>query len=218
MGSDYCSACGQAIDDLNAHSCAQPGTVEAVKQLLAVPSPGVESPAGAFALNGIASEERQYRGLGGWLVIVGLGLIFSAIVCAIEAYQTASLFSDGSARLVGDPTGNVYVEGYPALLRFEIAGNLLVSLGAIFLLFLYFWRSSWFPRGYIVSTCSILVFGVMDYVLVGNLIEHAAPDIRGVLQESLEQLTLQLFQIVPGSLLWCAYMLKSKRVRATFTE
>lgn len=163
------------------------------------------------------SQDRQYRGLRGWLALVGLGLLASPVVLLVLAYQTAVLFSDGTVRLLSDPSTGVRVPGYSAALRFELLSQTLFGLSYAYLLCLYFLKSRFFPKAYIALSVLLMIFYAADYSIVNALAEGAG-ELKEVFVQQLNETSTELIRVLPGTLLWVAYMLKSKRVRATFIE
>ena len=198
----WCSQCGNSVTDEAAY-CTACGACVRVRSAASPAAP--------------QRSQTKYRGLGGWLVLVGLGLIGSPILFAAIGYQTAVLFSDGTVRLLSDPAAGIHVAGYSSALRFELVGQTLASLGSAYALCLYFLRSRLFPTAYITFQLALLGFYVVDWLVVMGLAGRAR-ELKEVLDQEVNAMGPQLVGTAVGALLWVAYMLKSQRVRATFVE
>src|SRR5689334_6367009 len=108
------------------------------------------------------------EGLGGWLVLVALGLFVTPVRLAIFLLQTfPPIFRDGMWEKLTTPGPAPYHPLWAPLLIGEIAINSVFILLAIYLLFLYFRRSWRFPRLYMTLLISSLVFIVADSFAVG---------------------------------------------------
>jgi predicted secreted protein len=148
------------------------------------------------------------KGLGGWLVVVGIGLVVAPIRIAVACVQTyVPLFQNGSWELLTTPgTGTYHPLWAPLLL-----GELLVNLGFLqlflVLIFLFLRRARMFPRLYIAVLALNLAFLFVDALLLDSL---AATGSRT------ETAWTPLLQGLASAAIWIPYMLRSRRVRNTF--
>ncbi len=196
----WCSQCGSSLGD-GATYCSACGTQ------VQVPSTSSE---GTHTV-GVTSQ-RQYRGLRGWLLLVGLGLLIAPLYLGSIAYQDAVLFTDGTVRLI-----STFVPSYSALLRCELLVLTLACLTWAYILCLYFLKSRFFPRWYIGAQVGMIIFYIVEYALMKALADGAGV-LKEVMHQQLNTLGPEVFRGVPYVTIWVLYMLRSKRVRATFVE
>ena len=161
--------------------------------------------------------ETQYVGLKGWLVLVGLGLIIRIFTSGASAYENIGLFADGGVELLSSESSVVYIPGYSSLMRLALIGQALLSLFALYTLSLFFLKSRVFPKAFIALLIGTLVFGALDYGAV-VLIEEGSEGMQEVLGPVLSESAVALGNTSIASLIWGLYIVKSKRVKATFVQ
>ncbi|MDD5742305.1 MAG: DUF2569 domain-containing protein [Candidatus Peribacteraceae bacterium] len=156
-------------------------------------------------------SDAKHKGIGGWLTLVALGLLFAPVSLAIQLLGTyLPILTDGTLQVLIDPSSAAYHPLWAPLLIFEIVGNLLMFLGACYLLFVFFKRSQTFPKSYIFVSIVSLIFVTIDF--------FAADLIPAVAEQDDSEMLGQLIRAIVGSAVWIPYMLKSERVKATFVE
>lgn len=153
----------------------------------------------------------KYQGIGGWLTFVALGLLVTPVVLVIHLLGTyLPLLTDGTLQALSDPSSEAYHPLWIPLITFEVVGNLLMLLGYCYLLYTFFKRSETFPKSYIFLTIASLIFIAVDF--------FAADLIPAVAEQDDSEMLEQLIRAAIGCAIWVPYMLKSKRVKATFVE
>ncbi len=165
-------------------------------------------PSGSSEIN---EPRRQVgpAGIGGWLILVIIGLIFNPIRLLLFVVQTyPPVFTTGAWEALTTPGSEHYDALWAPLLIFEMAGNALFIIAAITLLVLLLRRSRWFPRAYIVVAFANLVFILFD-AWFGSLV---------ILDEPMfDPATLrELFRSLVAVFIWVPYMRLSQRVKNTF--
>jgi hypothetical protein len=150
-------------------------------------------------------------GLGGWLAIVGLGLVLAAFrISAFLMQDYLPMFQDGTWETLTTPGGEAYNVVWGPLLVFEIIGNLGFVGASLYLLVLFLNRSRLFPRVYIGYTVANLFFILGDAWLTSfALIDQPIFD---------EETMGEFLRALVVTLVWVPYMFKSKRVKNTFVE
>ncbi len=196
----WCSQCGGSLGD-GARYCSACGA-----------QVHVPSTTSGGTLTGGVTTRRQYRGLRGWLLLVGLGVLISPIYLGFSVYQDAVLFTDGTVRLI-----STFAPSYSPFLRCELLVLTLACLTWAYILCLYFLKSRLFPRWYIGAQVGMIVWWIVDYAMMKTIADGAGL-LKEVMQEQLNTLEPAVFRTVPYAIIWVLYMLKSKRVRATFVE
>lgn len=64
---------------------------------------------------------------------------------------------------------------------------------------------------------AILAFAILDYGLVLSALAHSAQGLEKTLDETMSGQESQVVRSAVAAVIWVSYMLKSKRVKATFT-
>jgi len=157
------------------------------------------------------TEEKNLEGLGGWLILVGIGIIFSPLKIIASTFPIYSdLFSSGNWEMVTTPGSEAYNPLWAPILLGEIFINCTLVIAWVFIAFLFFSKKSLFPKWYI----GILLF-TSAFILVDALaIKAVMPN-----EPVFDPYTLKEFgRTIIIAIIWVPYMLVSKRVKATFIE
>ncbi len=154
----------------------------------------------------LQSNEKVNAGLGGWLSLVGLGLIIGLLWQAYGTLEYLPLLSD---------TYNI--PGYLILLQIEFFVSIIFTLVIAYLLYLYFKKNKNFPKYYVVFLISSVIYVVLDHLFLASL---SAPTqkLQQVINDALSQNSSNVGRTIVTSIIWVAYIKKSKRVKATFIK
>lgn len=163
-------------------------------------------------------EERQLKGLKGWLIFVGFGLIAGALYWSYAVYGDVKLFNDGTVQFLSDPSSSIHMSGYSGVLRFEAIGQLMIVGISVCLISLFFGKSRRFPRYYIVFLLATVIFTALDYSLAASVFSTAPEAVRKTLDETMSGQSAKIGQSLMAAIVWSLYMEKSKRVKATFVN
>src|SRR5262245_45842957 len=148
-------------------------------------------------------------GLGGWLILVAIGLIVSPIrILAFIVQTSVPPFRDGAWAILTTPGSEAYHALWAPLLIFELLGNVGFIVAQVSLLVLFFKRSRNFPRIYVWVVLINLPFILLDAWL-GSFVITDEPMIDPTT-------AVELTRSVIGIAIWVPYMRLSKRVRNTF--
>jgi hypothetical protein len=157
------------------------------------------------------TEEKNYEKLGGWLILVGLGIVASPLKIIALVFPTYSkIFSNGSWELLTTPGTNAYNPFWSPILIGEIGINLMLVFAWIFIAYLFFSKKSLFPKSYIAILIFSLTFIVADALAMKIILPNEPVFDPETTKETLRSLV--------GVLIWVPYMLVSKRVKATFVK
>ncbi|MGH8015140.1 MAG: DUF2569 domain-containing protein [Candidatus Zixiibacteriota bacterium] len=148
------------------------------------------------------------EGLGGWLILVAIGLLISPLRIAGIEFTILSVMLDGTWSAISNSTSEFYNPLLAAIIPIEFALNLAFIFGFIFLIYLFFTKSSIFPRWYIAIYLANLLVIIGDAVAV----KFAVPEQPLIDPETSKEFLRSLMACV----IWIPYMFKSKRVEATF--
>ena len=153
----------------------------------------------------------QLQGLRGWLILVGIGLCLGL---PMRAYFVLSnwegYFSLQVWQSFALPQSDQYHPGYAPLLIYELLGNIaILGLNALALA-LFFTKRRAFPKVFLLLLWANALLMVSDE-LIGRQIPFLA--------EESDDASLRLaIRAVFYAVLWTAYTLKSRRVKATFVH
>jgi serine/threonine protein kinase len=152
------------------------------------------------------------KGLGGWLILVGLGLILSPFILFAQVsslYGEMLEWEDGTWDLLTTPGTEYYIEWFGSLVLAElaiIAGMLLFALTLIYLFFKKHYR---FPNLYIYFLALPIITIPINAFVVSSVLDVEAFD---------SETTKDYVVVWVNALIWIPYMLVSKRVKFTFVE
>jgi hypothetical protein len=150
-------------------------------------------------------------GLSGWLVLVGIGLVTAPFRLAYFLMQTyPPIFRDGTWETVTTPGPAPYHPFWGTLLVGEIIMNVVFILMSIYLLYLFFRKSSRFPKTYVVFLIANFSFILADAFAA----QVVLPD-RPVMDPETGR---EFGRAVFAAVVWVPYMFVSKRVKNTFVR
>lgn len=157
------------------------------------------------------NDNNELKGLRGWLVLVGIGVVItpiSLLVTNILIFQP--IFTDGIWDALTTSGSEAYNPLWGPLLIGEIMYNSVMVAVSVYLIYLFFSKSYLFPKFYIGIVIISLIFILFDAWLVSFVL----PD-EPIFDADT---TKEFIRILVGGLIWVPYMLVSKRVKATFVE
>lgn len=157
------------------------------------------------------SNDNELKGLGGWLILVGIGVVISPIrllVTFIPSYKP--IFEDGTWEALTTVSSEVYDPLWGPLLIGEIAYNSIMVAASAYLIYLFFSKHYLFPKIYIAIVTVSLVFIPLDAWLVTKVLP-TEPMFD-------PETTKEFVRVLIVGIIWVPYMLISKRVKATFVE
>jgi hypothetical protein len=154
-------------------------------------------------------ENQHLQGIGGWLILVGIGLCltpFTRVFAVGSNWQ--AYFSLRTWELVAVPSGAAYHPFYAPLLILELLGNIALFGLNVLAIFMYFGRQKAFPKVYISLLIINVVFLAFDEVMSSRI---ASP---GGSVASPQIVTRAILM----TCIWSGYMCMSRRVKATFVR
>ena len=157
------------------------------------------------------NDNHELRGLGGWLILVGIGIIIGPMLVAYEFIPLYySIFTDGSFEYVTTPGTEAYHKFWGPLLIFESVYNSLMLVALLYLIYLFFSKHYLFPGVYIAVTLISVVIIPLDAWL-GSFVITDEPMFDPVTAK-------EFARSIIAAAVWVPYMLVSKRVKATFVN
>ena len=156
-------------------------------------------------------EEKNLEGLGGWLLLVGLGLIITPLKIIVTLFPIyKEMFTNGLLQALTTPGTEAYNPILATLVIGERTINGGLVLAWIFIAFLFFSKKKLFPKWYISILLFNLVFILIDALAVKLVLPKEPVFDFETTQEFVRSLIV--------ALIWVPYMLMSKRVKATFVK
>lgn len=157
------------------------------------------------------SDKDNLKGLGGWLILVGIGVVIAPFRLAyMYGPIYYSIFTDGTFEILTTPGTEYYHSLWGPFLIGEALINSILVFASVYLVYLYFAKHYLFPKVYIAIIVFSLIFIPLD-AWVGSFIITDEPMFT---PEIIKEFT----QTLIGAAIWVPYMLVSKRVKATFVE
>lgn len=153
----------------------------------------------------IQNNEKVKAGLHGWLALAGLGLILSMFLTAyglLPYFQYLNLKID--------------IPGYSTLLQFEFIAGITYVVISIYLIYLYFKKNIKFRKYYIVFLIATILYSILDYIFLASL-TAPTPEQQKIINDALTN-NSNVGRTIIFAIIWIAYMMKSKQVKATFVN
>jgi hypothetical protein len=150
----------------------------------------------------------QPQGLGGWLILVAIGLFAHPLFSIVGIGRLAPMLTVSAWQQFAQPAGSNYHALGGAFIVFELLANLAIGIASILLLAWFFQRRRAFPRTFIYL------------LIVQVLLALAEPALaKGIVGAKTEGLSPpQAIGLAVSSGAWILYMIRSTRVQLTFTR
>jgi len=161
----------------------------------------------------INEASKKYNQIGGWLVLIAIGLVLTPFRVFYELIINAEEF-------YGIHTWNYIFQEHRSfnefflslLIVFELIYNSIFIVFTIFLIILFFKRRSIVPRMMIIFYASTFLIITLDTFVAFGLNAELYSEAEKV--QAFKDISRSFFSAV----IWIPYFLISKRVKATFTE
>jgi hypothetical protein len=154
----------------------------------------------------------KYEKIGGWLILVGFGVITSPIRLAKAISENLPAYETATWDALTTPGTEAYHPMWERLLVFEMLGNISFFIFSLVIAIYFFKKKSQLPRLLIVFMVANLLFMIADYSL-GASIPYLKNDASFVSEARQETIKMAM-----GCLIWIPYFLISKRVKGTFVR
>jgi hypothetical protein len=148
--------------------------------------------------------DRELNGLGGWLVLVAINLVFGPLRLLVVLSRTLDAYSLLHWHALTAPGGVSYHPAHAPVLTFELLGNITLLILTLFVVVLFFQRRPIFPRWFIVLLLVNAAFMALDAAAMQILKPSSSAIVPG------------LMPAIVGCCIWIPYMCSSRRVKATF--
>jgi hypothetical protein len=158
----------------------------------------VETPSSAAYVPSF-SMGKDLEGLGGWLILVAIGLALSPLSCV------HGMIVD--LRVLYGSSYQIHLSAHPglaALVLYEAATNTIFLVAIVALNLLFYLKKKAFPFWMISYLACHLVLILFDHIAALRFYPHSSPT--------------SLLESLVGTAIWIPYYLRSERVKATFTR
>ncbi|WP_145320299.1 DUF2569 domain-containing protein [Paenibacillus xylanexedens] len=152
-------------------------------------------------------------GLGGWLILIQMGLFISLVLLIADLSQVAEIMDPARWEGVRGVDPELYAEGIRPLLWFGVISSVMLLMLVIVNLVLLYKKKRQFPRMMIMLYIANVLIGIVTWILIARI---EVPREQHVLDPT------SAFNLTIRSLLTCCifipYFLKSVRVKNTFVK
>lgn len=157
------------------------------------------------------SEKHELKGLGGWLILVGIGITLSPLILLFQMVPLyVDIFTNGSFEVLTTEGYDTYHPLWAPVLMSEMVYNALLAITGFYLIYLYYTKHYLFPRIYIAMVVTMLIAIPLNAWLVTLVLEDS---------EMFDaETTKEWVRTAISALIWIPYMLISERVKLTFVE
>lgn len=149
-------------------------------------------------------------GLGGWLVLVQIGLYGSILLTIFQIINTIPMFNSESWWMLTSPHSPVYHPLWVPLIIFETIYAFAMIIFCIFILVRFYQKKAIVPRLMIVFYSVSLLCVTIDTLLYLQIPFLAELETGNPYKD--------MIRSAIGSAIWIPYFLKSVRVRNTFVN
>jgi hypothetical protein len=163
----------------------------------------------------IPAETTKYKGIGGWLILLAFGMLYSLYISGATIYGDLNVFSASYYPRLNDPSSQYYVGNYSATLGIELVAYAILFAGLIYILYLFFEQKREFPKYYIYFLLAVLVIATLEYFMISSL-TFSSEQVKTAFLAASTDGSPNLLRAIIGCVIWIPYMQKSQRVRETF--
>ena len=155
--------------------------------------------------------DRGPVGIGGWLILPLIGLIFTPIAAVVSLWtQYLPIFTQGIYERLTDPAFQNYHPLWGPALILELIAQIIFAAGSIWALVLLFRKSQLFPSVMIAFYALNVAYLAADTWLASQI-----PMLRAM---NLGEIGGRLVIGLIAAAIWIPYMRISKRVKNTFVN
>ncbi|MDG0813776.1 DUF2569 domain-containing protein [Cohnella rhizosphaerae] len=153
----------------------------------------------------------ELSGLGGWLILIQIGLYLTLIQLVIQIVQfTIPSFDSEMWDALTSKEADFYHALWKPTILLEAVFNLGMFAFTVICLAMMYMRNRLFPKLMIVYYSVSLLIGIVDYALVQAISTDMELDLDNSLRDT--------FRGVVTCAIWIPYFLRSKRVAHTFVR
>ncbi|PYE47821.1 DUF2569 domain-containing protein [Paenibacillus barcinonensis] len=150
-------------------------------------------------------------GLGGWLILIQIGLLFTLIMLLAQISQSIlPILNTETWEMLTAKDSGYYHPLWGPIIIFEAVFNLLFLLFTVYVIVAFYQRKAILPRLMIIFYSVSLIVGTVDYLLLYQIpmareLEDGG-SIRDIVRSGI------------ACAIWIPYFIKSERVQNTFVR
>lgn len=157
------------------------------------------------------NENSPKKGLGGWLILIGIGVVLSPIRLSYFLFKTVlPIFTNGTWEALTNEESISYSVYWAPIIIFELVFNVAMLLWSFYLIYLFFTKHYRFPLMYIIAVAVSLCVIIIDSAACKLVIPN-----RPMFDSDTSK---ELFRALFTLIIWGLYLFKSERSRLTFIE
>lgn len=160
---------------------------------------------------GPAEPKDKLNGLGGWLILVGIGVVITPFRLLAELVPLyVDVFRDNLFEILTSERSAFYHPVWKPYLYGEVIGGICILVGSLVLIYLFFSKNKMFPFFYIFLLIFNFIFIVLDTAIPSMIMD----EIEFFNEDKIKDIVLAAGSII----IWVPYMKMSKRVKKTFVR
>ncbi len=162
-------------------------------------------------MNGKSKQQFNEGIAAGWLALVGIGVFLAPVAILYNTgVNIYSILPEGVWEALTHPLSKAYVSGFESVFYIQTIINAFLFIASIYLITLYWTASRKFTRWYIGFTIASCLAIFLDYVFYLEMFPKVAANDpnagKGLIGSCI------------SGVVWILYMLRSRRVKATFVN
>lgn len=156
-------------------------------------------------------EEKKLEGIGGWLILMALGIIISPLAIAAGVFPTYSeIISNGTWETLTTPGTQSYHPLWAPIFIGEISINCGLIIIWFFVAYQFFLKKKTFPKWWTGTMVFSLVFILIDALVIKVVL----PNVPIFDPDTTKEFSRNFIM----TLIWVTYLIRSKRVKVTFVN
>ncbi len=154
--------------------------------------------------------DQELQGIGGWLILLALGILSAPVKLFDYSSMMASQFNEPAILALTTQGSPSYDARWMALRLIETAGYGLGGIGAVLLIALFFSRHRFFPLAFTLYAGWMVALNLTSYYLV-----QTTPAIS---ERYGGNDTVAMAALLGSTALWTGYLWYSRRAKLTFVR
>jgi transglutaminase-like putative cysteine protease len=158
----------------------------------------------------VAQVDENLQGIRGWLILPAIGVVVAPLRLFVDFAQSVPTYAADNWAFLTTAGSTAYHAMWAPVLLYELGANLAQIVFSLLLAVLFFKKRSSAPLVYVGFLCGVVIVQITDFALAKTI--PAAATAIGPQDWS------SLTRIVASLVIWGAYFLSSRRVKATFVN
>jgi len=160
----------------------------------------------------IVPGDPHLEGLGGWLILLGFGLLSGILVRLGQLAKTVPVFSSERWQTLTNSASPTYNALMPPALLLELFTTITLFLMTILLVVTFFQKKRVFPMLFVTLLLFQLLAHALDVLLIYRMHQNS------VLTHTEAASAAALAPMLLALILWGLYISRSRRVKLTFVN